>query len=537
MKKNKKNNSQKKSSDMNKKVFLPLVFLMALSSAFAQVQECPFENVAVSKDVEVKDATSMFEVVTGTGQQKAVEGFRNLFFIHGLGGDASAWVMVEQACHEKNLSGSNVQDFPARKFYPFSFDYNDKSKGEVWAAATKVRGNIEEKAAHNMEYHNVDPNTGILIAHSQGGIVCRALMHKDFVSDVDELPDFGKGYGGLVTVASSLQGARILNNRQLIKDMANDACNSLLAYPVQNSSLIAKIIIKRVIGNVENLCNIASGPVLNLFFSDYYNNITASYVIGGEKSKIDTFNLYADHHPNYPEFCDMPKVAFYAVEPQENIMWRTANWLINNPNDQDHFGANDDWSFYKDTIESIYLDYVANYQHWKAEYNRISTILKWTGWYLTSLPAGLTDLNKAKKKMEAAKKGVDWFDKANEDWKVVIGAKEYKTNPFGIFLPPIVILKPENDGIVLAESAKGLPCATHPPVEICPKKTVTYSEISPLLPFWCKGKFETEFSKGGTYTVKLGSSHMQVRNDIGIKEHLFNLFEGNYDPWFKTEKK
>jgi len=29
---------------------------------------------------------------------------------------------------------------------------------------------------------------------------------------------------------------------------------------------------------------------------------------------------------------------------------------------------------------------------------------------------------------------------------------------------------------------------------------------------------------------------MQVRNDDGIREHLINLFDGKYDPWFRVNE-
>ena len=41
----------------------------------------------------------------------------------------------------------------------------------------------------------------------------------------------------------------------------------------------------------------------------------------------------------------------------------------------------------------------------------------------------------------------------------------------------------------------------------------------------------------GTNATSKGSTHMQVRNDEGIKEHLNKLFNGKYDPWFYTPEK
>ena len=43
-------------------------------------------------------------------------------------------------------------------------------------------------------------------------------------------------------------------------------------------------------------------------------------------------------------------------------------------------------------------------------------------------------------------------------------------------------------------------------------------------------------NKNKTVDKDKGSSHMQVRNDAGLKDALFHLFEGDYEPWFKTAK-
>jgi len=624
MKSNKKSYLQKKSKDMNKKVFLQFVFLTVLSGSFAQVPGggvVVFEEISVSNKVEVKIAELECGLESSAGQQKS-NGYRNLFFIHGLGGTAKAWGQVSVACEIPGL----VPNFPARKCESHLLDYNEYDIN-ILLAAKETSAEIRDRAFANKNTR--PPEKNILIAHSQGGIVCRAIMHLDFVQNPGlwQSPnsDLGhKGYGGLVTVASSLQGAWILNNRPLIHKMADDACNALVPAGVATTKPIMRWLVVDVMGT-DGICGFVSGDILKLFFSNYYKPITESYVINGEKSKIDTFNKYADHHPNYPEFCNMPKVAFYAVEPQENIMWRTANWLGFNadtdPNLKGYFEANDDWKFYNDYIEPMYVDFRAGYKEWLKKYNNAD----WY-WFIPGFGGAVVagEKNKAIKQMQAFQKGIDWLDKANEDWKVIIGAKEYvqnpnpkpqppippmyypKTNPDPRPTPPVYCLrkgvsifsggapclqvnpnydkeyaeylialkewesypqklkeaykaaleeyyiayaewnkgsywklKPENDGIVLAESAMNLPCAQYS-IKICPEKTVTIPAMSPsLLPQWCKLNNilpMPEYSKGGTFTVKTGSSHMQVRNDEGIKEHLFNLFEGDYGWFFKTDK-
>ncbi|HQQ20290.1 MAG TPA: hypothetical protein PK471_00095, partial [Bacteroidales bacterium] len=70
----------------------------------------------------------------------------------------------------------------------------------------------------------------------------------------------------------------------------------------------------------------------------------------------------------------------------------------------------------------------------------------------------------------------------------------------------LVTIYKENDGIVLRESAENLPCATHMPV--IGNRTLSNNNA--------------------------GSSHMQVRNDEGLKHFLNRLFNGEMGMFFET---
>ena len=145
------------------------------------------------------------------------------------------------------------------------------------------------------------------------------------------------------------------------------------------------------------------------------------------------------------------------------------------------------------------------------------------------------------KNFQAWSKGVNWFNNANSQWETIIGAREYTsttqdfwtcfcrkqnmfnpnmsitvTNPADCALQGCVvsshyqvvtintIYKP-SDGVVLNESAMNLPGYSHPPVKI------------------------KENENGHT-----GSSHMQIRNDVGLKIALIHLLNGGYGPFFET---
>ena len=418
--------------------------------------------------------------------------WRRIYFIHGLGGDKSAWEQAGVACQY------GAADFPARKCETTLMDYV-KSTASLLSAANDVRKGIRDQAnADRRDYYNLNPKMlnparAILIAHSQGGVVSRELMHLDFVADSNNpilKPNGQMNYGGLVTVASPLQGAQILNNRDWILTWANQGCRKLMEGPVTYIDVIfVGAYLRKIFNNlIPSFCNVITNDVMPMFVKDYYKGITAGYAVGS-----DTINILNrdTNNANYRKF---PKMAFYAVEPQDNIFWRTLNWIINSPNDTGAFQANDDWKFYNTIGKEAINKYKGNYEQHQAEYERLSKKQNtfFIGWFVSN-----SKVEKEYDAMVAWLNGLYWLNDVNISWKEIICAADWKHPNH----------HKENDGVVLAESAMGLPCPTHLPVKIYPTFPNSSNE---------------------------GSSHMQVRNDEGLKVHLNKLFNGDYDFWFAT---
>ena len=417
---------------------------------------------------------------------------RRIYFVHGLGGNATAWSKAALAC-EVGASG-----FPARKCETIRADYTSNTS-TLYDAASAVRNGIGNQADIDRTRGILDPSRAIVIAHSQGGVVMRELMHLDMVQPGSSGTGHstlyaGMNYGGVVTVSSPLQGAQILNSRDklLINQFAKDACNKLVEGPTSGNFL--ELLMTAFGISKSGICNFVGGTVLNTFFNDLRTGVTNEYTIGA--STINTLNKDTLNQ----QYRDFHKMAFYAIEPQNNILWRTANYLINSPNlpEYGYFGANNDWKFYDSTMMEVYNYYTSNYEKYKKLYNESSFSFNWT-WFLG--PGGA--VSALHRRMTAYKEGKEWIETANTQWQFIIGAIEIEWH--GLF--PIAKMKPENDGVVLAESAMNLPKATWQPIKIYPNET-------------------------STVDVNKGSSHMQVRNDAGIKTALKDLFDGKLEPWF-----
>jgi pimeloyl-ACP methyl ester carboxylesterase len=460
--------------------------------------------------------------------------FRRIYFIHGLGGDASSWQQASDACWDQSL---NISGFFARNVEISRPEYIYSTLTTLNSAAYDVRQQIRNQSFLDYYQNGMNPNAAIMIGHSQGGLIIRSLVHLDLQPGAN-IPALGKGYGGFITIASPLQGAQIINNRSQIEQMAHDACNSLLKGPETSNSAIHTIL--KIMGKDQvndNVCNLIASNILPLFFSQYYDNITNDYKVGApaiQQFNNDVFNS---------SYLTMPKLAIYGIEPRENILWRTANWLVKNPNSELPFEANDDWEFFNTTIYPTYTSYVSNVCIYRSRVELLATSqyilfpLLTPGMHLATLFL----MNNYINKMRAWQTGVDWFNRANANWETIIGARQYVVNQTTFyycrkcsigqswFISPtlqpcldcncrevraiptqtVTFTIAANDGIVIAESASNLPGATHCPLRISCTDVSGYD----------------------------GSSHMQIRNDSYLERSLYNLFEGEYGMFFKLKRK
>jgi hypothetical protein len=276
------------------------------------------------------------------------------------------------------------------------------------------------------------------------------------------------------------------------------------------------------------------------------------YVIGAEIPKtakgyevnsphINLLNSGCGENPNLDSF---PKVAFYGVEPESGLMLRNAQYFLTPPNEFQPFEANDDLTLinsfnenYKQ-YEAKVIEGTVHLDEWLAKQKFCND----DPWYYF-LHLNFCDnvvpkrIDQARKFIAAYRKGVNWFGRFDDQYKVIIGALKYdvvqqwycecrqqdgpgfslnEVSGPDAYCPPnaywkcrlyqapkYIAIKKASDGTVLAESAMNLPKATMNPV---------------LLD---------------------NTSHMQARNNEAIRVALINLYDGKQinGKFFKTASK
>ena len=478
---------------------------------------------------------------------------RLIFFIHGLGGTDESWLKTAEAIQNPFKTGQN---FTARLCSSVRIDYSNNVY-DLFTAADAVKLQISQ-ASSNLLYNAGGPNSGydpntlrnFVIAHSQGGLVSRTMLYKDFVNlnAVNSLPLFG--YGGLVTVASPLQGARIINNKDALYDLSLTACKKLSKpFLLQSASnpLIVNTILN-ILGKekLDNFCNLSVFSAMPELMKDIDGPIINDYKVGAPF--INTLNSSV----SLPGYNEMYKIAFYGVEPNQNLMWRTMNWFIKSPNMANTWEANDDYEFLQTMIIPSTLNFLASSVSYKQNalnaFNSFQNLAAMSAICHTMIPVALYYFlmySQYENISQAYKEGYEWFEDAPGRWEAIIGSREYvrdvnsyftcncagpllskKTgivnnpNDCQAFCYPYqvenivgpthtyVLYIKDSDGVALAESAKNLPGATHIPIKL---EGVQLS-----------------------LTVFTGSSHMQIRNDEAMREKLTNLLNGQYGFYFET---
>jgi len=523
------------------KKILFLLFIIININLNAQLELVPdnpiLHNITVLSLSEKEEILQLPPLeINYINQNTNRNGTRVVYFLHGLGGNSNSWQRAAIACENADC---NVEGFHARKVESFQIDYSVNTNTDMNGALNSIRNFIRNNNVNSLPEYDHDKTNNFIIAHSQGGVVLRSLLKYD-TYDSPNLSGQTRGYGGFVTVASPLQGAMILNNQEKILEMAEEGCNKL--FRAKTNNVFAKTLFWLLGKDLVGIsCEALSFNALPYFFKDEFAPITDDYHVGS--LWIDKLNTSC----NNQTYIDMPKVAFYGIEPNTNIFWRTLNWFNKSPNDPVYWEANDDFGFFLNTIMPVFLDYNLNLILSQIRKKNVQNYMKWLwGYGFPGIVTYNSLLFECDEKISAWQAGVDWFISANDKWETIIGSKQivldYTETLYLCFseswFPPVLTLPipnycppgysytnpqfsgtqyhyktihKESDGVVLAESAYDLPHATHDPVKH-------------------RGIENTD----GTYT---GSSHMQIRNDKALKDNLHLLFEGEYGMYFKTDEK
>jgi pimeloyl-ACP methyl ester carboxylesterase len=442
---------------------------------------------------------------------------RVIFLVPGLNGDYNAWRDV------RDETGGDTDDdpsYPARKADLRMFGTkHGPGYSQDAGLASAAKDVWDEMSLLNYPQLGVNYTTdNIAIGHSQGGLVLRAVeyatSHLGRTAYFGGVVTFGTPHQGAAILTNGLPVS--LGGRGQLGDFINDFCVKVSDGPVEEKlQLSDQFLFKLVrILNLDDdakdlkdqICETLADSILpHYILKDYTANITQDYMAHDNRySKpnflMNTLNL---HQPT------VPMVAFYGVE-EEPVFWRQLGSITEKVHSFPAFQADPDQSFV-DSYAQLKANYRAKqllFQKQADDYEAITNVQSNPSFIFAAiaLPIGVTlyliydsKRKRAQKVADAYKGGHKFLSSANARWKGIIGARKtsikrsgyicdcdyvdagYTTSTYVPYMwdcPVGMIVTTEgkrvcqvranmvrhieeyeNDGVVLASSAKQLPGA------------------------------------------------------------------------------
>ncbi|MFZ1496687.1 MAG: hypothetical protein WAS72_06485, partial [Saprospiraceae bacterium] len=437
-----------------------------------------------------------------------VDDYREIIWLHGLGGDGSSWADAPDAT---TSSGTAVAGYPKRKARSYVMDYSTYGGHPILSAIEQINNVVLGDIRPQVE-DTKDMN--FVIAHSQGGVIARGLDDKYIQQEANPNEDDSRLFNGIVTFGTPHQGAQVLNNKDMFEPFAIRACEGLTVAPITElveSNPILDIFSGTIQEKRLQLCEFFGETLLPLVFNDFDQQITEGYKVGGD------FITDLNNAPPSP----INKVAFYGIEQDNNdLFWRLFYSLVKTKvNDFPTFGAQNGEQHFVDSINMVRMRYQGLMEFAQSEIDWLDDNLWWLC-PVSILDAAIACVNALSaqndhvERRNAYRIAIDWYNNVNNQYKTIIGARirheivdtycrcemqvTYQ-NPCPEDCGEISVVdyvtyteKP-SDGVVLAESAMNFPGLASP----------------------------------NHARVLQGSNHQQMRNDQNTKIALKALFSGN----------
>lgn len=351
---------------------------------------------------------------------QTISGQRYFHFLHGLGGSSKSWNRTAQHYllnYDINVTWSDYSHLQnGTLLTPFSeLDYN-------LSIANSINSN-------SVNWDTVPRENHIIFAHSQGGLVAKAMdyMYNTYTWAHRE-------FGGIVTFGTPHKGAQILNNvdpsnpNNLLDPFLSDGCQVLskaeIANALGNTALVFGFIDLTKLINLDslssNICQGVAPKFIRALASQFDDPITHDYQVGS--SMIATLNQHSTN---------TPIITFYGEE-EDPVFWRLISSLSLHGDSliQDPFNATNDQQMVNaaNQLMSHYHSKFLHHKEMEKWHRRRATRNYWASLYLLN-PTTLiiaasaeTNANFHGRRKKWNEDAFNWFHSANEKWEHIIGA-------------------------------------------------------------------------------------------------------------------
>lgn len=439
-----------------------------------------------------------------------------VYWIHGLAGNYNSWSQVQVATEFRSPT-STLAGYPVRDVMGLTVDYSNREHMDLFQIGHDLTVNDIEPWRFGVQRRSQLPwYNNFYIAHSQGGLVVRAIRYNNVMSPSSDprqagpyLATFGTPHKGAYLVNSSAPG--LGNVQAWITDGCVNFSKAHLNQFVNSKWWLQGIIPPSAVqGFSTTMCDGFNQTVLPLLIDKIRRDVADDYAVGAPELNVLRAFAPAD---------SLQVIEFYGVE-EEPVLWRTLHSMTNTTDTttllsllhRDPFALEYDDGF-PDDMSTL----TNSYKFLEIHYKDLSrNTLRW--WRKNDYWQYGMDYHYAHK----------WIERSNMKWKRFIGARrdsvfigDYKCTCQGE--EPYYVTDPD-DCVDDVED----PCKVEQDVRV-------YQIDEPsdgIVPVSSQTGYP-----GGNHQRMENTNHMQMRNVPETKNGLVWLFDGTRYPHFKLRRK
>ena len=393
---------------------------------------CPVDEVTV-KVIHVDDGVKVNEfppIDPPTNPPEDATGDRYVYFAHGHTGNETSWITA----HSHVLQRSQNDWLRIKRAFNPSYPslIGLENGYTVWESELKTRSECEAD--------DVEITENIVVAHSFGGLIGKYTYGQQVLRN---FPPEDRAFGGMITFDTPHAGAPFANNIANLGDFVSTGCEDLLEGPliegIQNTQILPFFVSPSSVseitaelcggigGIVNTLVPFAAGP------ADPSFNGTLVDLRPGSDAILETDAL--TQIPN--------KIAVTSNETQEDLVWRSVWWAS--------MGTTTAFDFGESNTDGPLIASAAMWEAWYADrgmnYTAVANNLRcgrfwWGAFISTPAAAALVIIcNNTQNQLNAQaqasttagragfRRGSEWFQTADERYKVLAGFKEVTFTP------------------------------------------------------------------------------------------------------------
>lgn len=516
-----------------KYLLIIVAFILLCNVSNAQTNPLLQPVKSIGKNIDTTVIHTVIEDTTLASSQSAPSGpgDRFIYWIHGLGGSESSWVMAATAT-QTGVIKNGVTIFPARQAESVTQIKYDESVSSFAIAEFTLHEIIHGKRQGISQTIRA---ADFIIAHSQGGLVSRYL-DKDL--NTTNTGNFYRDFGGIVTFGTPHGGAAIINSAQNdinppIAKFFEDACNAMTAGPIAegigNSWIVRLFKLQKKASEFRQTMCENAGVFGNTFARMYTGKLGVEY----KTNAIAILSLKAYPTPT-------PSVCFYGIKAKEGLAFDILySYSMQGANNYPNFEAQKSTADAKTEANNTMNEY-------KSKAEQVHPFRDWKIVYFP-LPDIIYFWNYKKLYYDQYMQGVNFIKNADERWQDIIGARTvsyiidydvvcvnpndingndattnspYLSNKYNISVDNTSSETPEN------------PCIL-PEVPIYITrivKNVTYKESDGIV----LAESASAFTGSPFVRPLFGSNHEQMKNDENTRKALLDVYNGQRGSYFFT---